>query len=358
MAEKTEQPTSKRLREARKKGQIAFSAEVPAAAAFLVGVVVLTWWVPRLASEFKSLLEAATGAGPAAADPLSRARDLGAQAALAGVRAGGPVLLALALAGLAFAVLQAGFHLAPARLAPSLANLSPGKALRRWFSLEGFTEVGKAAFKLAVVLVLGYTTVTAALATVLALHRASLAAFAAVLGEIARSFAVRAALAFAVVAAVDYFLVWRRWKKEMMMSRDEVRREHKEQEGDPFVKGQRRALHQELAATQIAAEVRTADALVVNPTHLAVAVRYDRESMAAPRVAAKGGGEVAQEMLKVAREHEVPIVRNVPLAHALFEVPEGRYIPQDLYEAVAEVLLLAARLRREGGGPSLDEDDG
>jgi flagellar biosynthesis protein FlhB len=103
---------------------------------------------------------------------------------------------------------------------------------------------------------------------------------------------------------------------------------------------------------QIAAEVRVADAVVVNPTHLAVAVRYDRDTMAAPRVTAKGGGEVAAEMLRVARAHEVPVVRDVPLAHALFEVREGRYVPEELFEAVAEVLVFAARLRHAHEAPA------
>jgi flagellar biosynthesis protein FlhB len=355
MAEKTEQPTPKRLREARRKGQIAFSAEVPAAAAFVVAVLVLTWWMPRLGAEFRALLQAAADAAPrVGGDPVSLSHDLGRRAVVAAVRTIGPVVVALALAGGAFALAQAGFHLAPARLAPSASNLSPSRALRRWFSTQGLTDVLKATVKLAVVLALGYATVSAALPTIMALHRASLVAFSATLADTARSFAVKAALAFVLVAAADYFLVWRRWKKDLMMTREEVRQEHKEQEGDPLIKAQRRGMHQELAMVQITAEVRVADALVVNPTHLAVAVRYDRATMAAPRVTAKGGGEVAREMLKVAREHEVPVVRDVPLAHALFEVPDGRYVPRELYEAVAEVLLFAARLRREGTARTIE----
>jgi flagellar biosynthesis protein FlhB len=355
MAEKTEEPTAKRLREARRKGQIAFSPEVPAAAALLVGVAVLAWWVPRLAAEFRTLLQSAAAAVPrAGGDPVSLSRDLGRQAAMAALRATGPVLLALGMAGGAFALAQAGFHLAPARLAPSLQNLSPSRALRRWFSAQGLTDVLKAVVKIAVILTLGYATVSAALPTIMALHRASLLAFSATLADTARSFGVKAAVALALVAAADYLLVWRRWRKDLMMTREEVRQEHKEQEGDPLIKAQRRAMHQELAMAQIAAEVRAADALVVNPTHLAVAVRYDRATMAAPRVTAKGGGEVAREMLKVAREEEVPVVRDVPLAHALFQVPDGRYVPRELYEAVAEVLLFAARLRREGTPRSVE----
>jgi flagellar biosynthesis protein FlhB len=350
MAEKTEQPTPRRLREARRKGQIAFSPEVPAAATFLVGVLMLGWWVPRLAGEFRVLLAAATeAASQAGGDPVPLSASLGRQAAMAGLRVMGPLVLALALAGIALSLAQAGFHLAPARVLPSLDKLSPSRILRRWFSMQGLTEVVKATVKLAVVLGLGYATVTAALATILALHRASVTSIAAAFGETTRSFAVKAALAFALVAAADYFLVWRRWKKDLMMTPEEVRREYKEQEGDPLLKAQRKALHQELAMAQIAAEVRLADAVVVNPTHLAVAVRYDRESMAAPRVTAKGGGEVARQMLKVAREADVAVVRDVPLAHALFEVREGRYVPRELYEAVAEVLLFAARLRQAEG---------
>ncbi len=347
MAEKTEQPTPRRLREARKKGQIAFSPEVPAAATFLAGVMMLAWWVPRVASEFRTLFTAAAdAAGKAGTDPLRLTETLGRQAATAGLRVMGPLVVALALAGLALSLAQTGFHIAPSRLVPSLDKLSPSRALKRWFGAEGAKELLKAALKLAVVLALGYATVTSLLGAILALHRASLPAISVTLGQAARSFAVKAGLAFAVIAAADYFLVWRRWKKDLMMSPEEVRREYKEQEGDPLVKAQRKALHQELTMVQIAAEVRVADAVVVNPTHLAVALRYDRDTMAAPRVTAKGGGEVAAEMLKVARAHDVPVVRDVPLAHALFEVREGRYVPEELFEAVAEVLLFAARLRQ------------
>jgi type III secretion protein U len=237
MAEKTEQPTPRRLREARKKGQIAFSPEVPAAATFLAGVALLAWWVPRLAREFRALLTAATeAAGKAGSDPVPLVESLGRQAATAGLRVMGPLVLALALAGIALSLAQTGFHLAPSRLVPSLDKLSPSRALKRWFSAQGATEVLKAALKLSVILVLGYATVATALGTILALHRASLPAISATLGEAARSFAVKAGLAFAVVAAADYFLVWRRWKKDLMMSPEEVRREYKEQEGDPLAR--------------------------------------------------------------------------------------------------------------------------
>lgn len=350
MAEKTEQPTAKRLRDARRQGNIARSQEVPAAASFLAGVLALGLWAPRIAAEFRKLFEGATGAAAGVTeDSMATAWMAPAGDAAHGwLRAVMPVLLGIVLAGVSLAFAQAGVNLSFEKLAPSLSKLSPAKVLKRWFSLEGVVELLKTAFKLAVVLLIGYAVVKGALVGILALHRVELPSFYSVFAAVARSFVVQVGLVFALVAAADYFFQWRRWKKGLMMTREEVQREYKEQEGDPLIKSQRKALHQELANQQILGETRAADAVVVNPTHLAVAIRYDREKMAAPRVTAKGAEQVARLMLDEARRHDVPVVRDVPLARALFAVEMGRYVPRDLYEAVAEVLLFASQLRREG----------
>jgi type III secretion protein U len=350
MAEKTEEPTPRRLRDARRKGNIPLSQEVPAAASFLAGALVLGLWAPRIAAEFRRLFEgvikAASGVDE---DSLATvwqgpARD----AALGWVRGAGPVLFGIVVAGVGLAFAQAGFNLTFARLAPSLEKLSPARVLKRWFSLQGLVELVKTVLKLGLVLLIGYSVVKGALVGILALHHAELPGFYGVLTTVSRSFAVQVGLAFALVAVADYYFQWRRWKKGLMMTKDEVKREYKEQEGDPVVKSQRKALHQELANQQILAETRLADAVVANPTHLAVAVRYEREKMAAPRVTAKGAEATARLMLEEARRHDVPVVRDVPLARALFTVEMGRYVPRELYEAVAEVLLFARQLRREG----------
>jgi flagellar biosynthesis protein FlhB len=349
MAEKTEEPTPKRLRDAKKKGNIALSQEVPAAASFLAGALLLGLWAPRIAAEFRELFSGMTeaAAGVAEASLADAWRDPARDAAFGWLRSVAPVLAGIALAGVGLALAQAGFTLNFSKLAPSLSKLSPSKVLKRWFSLQGVFELLKTVAKLALVLLIGYAVVKGALVGVLALHRVELAGFYGVLASVARSFAVQVGLAFAVVAAADYYFQWRRWKKGLMMTKDEVKREHKEQEGDPIIKSQRKGLHQELANQQIVGETRVADAVVVNPTHLAVALRYDRDKMAAPRVTAKGAEAVARMMLDEARRHDVPLVRDVPLAHALFAVEMGRHVPQELYEAVAEVLLFARQLRQE-----------
>ena len=353
MAEKTEEPTPKRLRDARKQGNIAFSSEVPAAAGFLVGTIVIGLWASRMASEFGALYASMVATLPKLqAERLESVwQEPARQAASAFLWMALPVIVAIVAASVALAAAQSGFNLTFAKLTPSLSKISPGQTLKRWFSPTGAPfDLVKSVAKLAVALGLGYAVLSQAMGGLLVLHRADLPSFYAVLALVARTFVLYAGLAFVGLGALDYFVQHRKWKKGLMMSKDEVKREYKEQEGDPIIKSQRKALHQELAMQAIAQETRTADAVVVNPTHLAVALRYDKDKMAAPRVTAKGGGAVAKRMLAIARKHEVPLVRDVPLAHALFAIEMGHYVPPDVYEAVAEVLLFAARLRQGGGG--------
>jgi flagellar biosynthesis protein FlhB len=313
----------------------------------LAGSLALAFVLPRLAAEFQGLLSSSAalapgvdGAGVAAAweEPLRRA-------GLAALRVLAPVLGAVLAGGLALGVAQAGFHLAPSRLAPDLARLNPATALKRIFSIQGAVDLLRTVAKLGLILWIGWWVLSAAFPGIVALHSARPAEVAGVLGGLLRSFALRAGVALALLAALDYGLQRRRWMKQLMMTREEVRQEYKEQEGDPILRSRRRALHQELATQQIVVEVRLASAVVVNPVHLAVALRYDRERMAAPRVTARGGGAVARMMKRVAERHEVPVVRDEPLAHALSTVEPGRLVPRELYEAVAEVLLFASQVR-------------
>jgi len=357
MAEKTEEPTPKRLRDAHRQGNIAFSQELPAAASFLLGTLVLGFWATRIGAEFRDLFVGATEAiSRVDGESLTSVwREPVRRSATGWLFATIPVVGGLAVAGLALAFAQAGFSLSFEKLKPSLKRLNPAQKLKQWFSPAGLVDLVKTILKIVVVLSIGYSVVSGMMESILALHRVDLPGFYRILASVAQSFVLQAGVAFALLAGFDYFLQRRKWKKGLMMTKDEVKREYKEQEGDPIIKSQRKALHQELAMQQIAVETRVADAVVVNPTHLAVAIKYDRDKMKAPRVTAKGAGGIAQHMLKIARKHEVPIVRDVPLARALFAVEMGRYVPQDVYEAVAEVLLFAARLRQEArGGQAVD----
>jgi flagellar biosynthetic protein FlhB len=149
---------------------------------------------------------------------------------------------------------------------------------------------------------------------------------------------IKTGVIFLVLGAADFLLQRKLFMKEMMMSKYEVKKEHKEEEGDPHVKHMRRHLHQQLLAQSMAQNVPKADVVVVNPTHLAIAIEYDEQSMNAPVVTAKGQDSMAQRIIELARNSGVPVMQNVPLAHSLYPLDLGVEIPEELYEAVAEVL--------------------
>ena len=349
MGEKTEQPTPKKLADAKKKGQIAFSKEAPAVFTFIVGMSLIMFWAPRIGDQFGILYHTAVQAA---------ARIDGASAAtiwvlplrevfLAIVVCFLPILGGIAVTGLALSAAQAGLNLTFEPMKPSLQKLNPIEGVKRIFSGKGIIEFLKTLIKVVLVLYLGYKALGGAMETIVRLHWADMGAFYRIGFQIARSFTFQVGGLFLAVAGFDYFYQKYQWKKQLKMSKDEVKQEYKESEGDPMIKAQRKALGQAMIFQNIQQEVPKADAVVTNPTHLAIAIRYDRSTMGAPKVTAKGGGTIAKTIVQLAKKHDVPIIRDIQLAHSLFTVEMGRYIPRDMYEVVAEILLFAWRLRQE-----------
>ncbi len=349
MGDKTEQPTPKRLQEARKRGQIAFSRDVPAVATYLVGMSLILVWASHIGDAFRDFYRTVTAAvgqvdGASLTTVGTKLLDRAGTVWLLSVA---PILAGVAVAGLALAAAQAGLCMTFEPMKPSLKKLNPLEGLKRWFSVRGVVEFVKTLVKVLVVVLLGYAAISGSLEAIVRLHWVDMSAFYRVGVQVAQTFIFQVGATFLLIAGIDYFYQRRQWKKQLMMTKEEVKQEYKEMEGDPIVKSQRKALHQAMVLQDIQREVPKADVVVTNPTHIAVAVRYDRATMGAPKVTAKGRGLIARKIVELAKKHDVPIVRDISLAHALFEVEMGRYIPRDLYEAVAEVLLFAWRLKQE-----------
>jgi flagellar biosynthetic protein FlhB len=271
------------------------------------------------------------------------------RAALHGFLAGaGPAMIGAAI-GAAVAMLpQLGWPPAFKSLGFDLGRLSPHKNLPNTFALSGMVRRSGAA--------LGKLVLVGAI-VVLALrhHVVASALEAGSLGALAWSLVRRAMWlvlgVLAVLAAIDYFLARRRIAAQMRMTTEEVKRDHREQDGDPAIKGRRKQRMRELARRRIAAAVATADVIVVNPTHYAVALRYDDKIDAAPVVVAKGTDEQAEKIRELARAKGVPVLSRPPLARALYKhVKEGRAVPANLYRAVAEVLAYIYRIRQRSNG--------
>ncbi|CAM2009314.1 type III secretion system export apparatus subunit SctU [Acanthopleuribacter pedis] len=345
--EKTEQPTPKKLRDARKKGQVAKSKEVNSAVTLLAAFAVL--WIMRdfFGSRFRNLVSM-----PFAYmnRPFEGAyEELGIRVIkemmVLSLLPVGVVMFAAVVANVA----QVGFMFTMDPVMPKLDKLNPAKGLKNMFAMKNFVELIKSIAK---VMLLGFVIYLVLLENFESLvHIPNLGreGISEVLSILLQRVLIVTLIAYFAVAAFDFWFQQRQHTKQLKMSKDEVKREYKESEGEPLIKSKRRELHREMAEGDAEAATQQADVLVTNPTHFAVAISFNRELKGQlPRVVAKGEGALAQRLKKVAKKAEVPTIENVPLARGLYaQATVGDFIPADFIEAVAEVLVWAQNLGEE-----------
>ena len=329
--ERTELPTPKRLAEARRRGEVAVSRELTGTISLLAGLAAVAaagpWWLGALAGEVRGGLLAAVAAEPALRGALR-------QAAVAVLCLSALPALAAWAAALAAGALQTGGLLAPEPLAPRLDRLDPFRGLARVFAPARLTALGLGVLKAALLVAVALQGWRATASALAQLPRAGSAG--AGLAALLWPLAWRLTGVLVLLGGADWVLVRRRHLRRLRMSREELRREAREDHGDPRHQAERRRLHRALAE---AAPLARATCLVVNPTHLAVALHHRRGSGEAPRVLAKGAGAAAARLRSLARRAGVPVIRDPPLARALHRLAEvGDEIPEELYDAAAAVL--------------------
>jgi flagellar biosynthesis protein FlhB len=328
VSDKTEDPTPRRLAKAREKGDVAVSAVTSQSLGFLVAVLIVPAAVAATAARATELLRAALS-GNASPTFDALAKDV--------VLLVAPVLAAVAASSALATIVQTGALFAPARLAPNLTKLDPIAGLR---SLVSGTRLWNVARALVAAMAVGWLAYRA-----LGHHAVDLghtvgrgAAAAAVAGFASRRLARDAALIGLAFAIVDLIVVRRALHTKLKMTKSEVKREHRETEGDPQIKAARHRAHRDMLAAATINAVRDATVVIVNPEHLATALRYVEGEDDAPKVVATADGELAQRIQEAARAYGIPIIRDVPVARALAELEVGDTIPEALYEAVAEIL--------------------
>jgi type III secretion protein U len=347
--EKTEKPSEQKLKDARKKGQFARSRLFSASVVTLAGTIGFPLaGAPSKLKAWAAELLALPAVAPGAA--VSQAVTL-----LLAMTA--PVLLAALLGSLAVSVATAGLHLNAGHVMPKLERVDPFKGLKRLFALDQLLELLKGLLVAGVIAALVWRGAREAGPAVLqgvarSGELAMLVGFSA-LEPVLR----RAAVVLVLLGAADYALARRKHARELMMSREDLKREHKSTEGDPHHKAKRKQLHQQISAGGPARGVHKATAVVVNPTQIAVALRYDELECDAPYLVAKGREEDALKIRKEAAALEIPIVRDVPLARALVGYDVGEEVPEELYQAAAAILKVAMERKaakqsplEEGGG--------
>jgi type III secretion protein U len=349
VSEKTEPPTQKKQREAREKGQVVKSRDLVQAVLFVALLGILLGYIGSYTDMMGRLfvLPADLYALPF---PVAL-RAFGLAAIDVAFAVCGPVIGVTILAAVAGNVVQTGFLLAPKALKPSLSKISPASQLKNMFSVKSLVELAKSAVKVVGLTLILYLVVKGGLRDLLYSPTCGLDCVLGVAGRMTDQVVIVSGVVFLIVAAADYFFQRSQTMKELRMSKEEVKREYKEMEGDPLIKNKRKHLHQEMMMEDTRQRVRKASVLVTNPTEIAVALQYDSEKTPLPVVVAKGEGALARRMIQIAREEGIPILQNIPLARSLHaDAPVDQYIPSSLIEPVAEVLRWVNDLKNDKDG--------
>ncbi len=346
MGERTEEPTSRKLGQARERGQVPRSQDLSGAITLLGGLLIFVVLGSTVISMFLRILRR-TLAGEIAEDIRSTA-SIAASAKIVAYEAivvVAPIMLLAAIVAYFAGFIQVGWLLTSEPIRPKLSNLSPISGIKRIMGVRALVKTLVNTLKLAAMVIVSSLFIISNLDAIAALPR--LTPLMALMNVLRLIFllALILVLLLILIAIIDY--IYQRWQhtKDLRMTKQEVKDERKTMEGDPLIKGKHRQMAREILMQQIGKSVPEADVIVTNPTHFSVAIRYDPETMGAPRVTAKGADLIALRIRQLARQNDVPIVERPPLARALYWGTEvGQEIPLEHYEAVAELLAYVYRI--------------
>lgn len=344
--EKTEQPTPQKLKKAKQEGQIGRSQDVGAWFGMLAASIMLPRTLNATMDHSRELMaklpDVIADPDPAVALVILKEGLMSAAWAVL------PLSLTMMAVGIAAAGAQGGIRVATKLFIPKFSRLNPLPGFKKMLGPQALWEGSKALIKTTVLGVVLYSTMKDIVPLLMTAGSLQIGSLLGVVNQAAISLIRAASVAGIVMAAADYFVVRRRTNKQLRMTKEEVKQENKNTEGDPHVKGQIRARQMAMARNRQMADVPTADVVLINPTHVAVALRYEPEK-GAPRVIAKGQGAIAQKIRDLASENRIPLVQDVALARALEKgVDVGMEIPPEFFGAVAKVLAFVMSLKSKG----------
>ncbi|MFZ5450952.1 MAG: flagellar biosynthesis protein FlhB [Thermodesulfobacteriota bacterium] len=349
--DKTEKPTPKRRAEARKKGKVARSRDLSGALVLLTALLSLIIWGPGMGRKIMEMLKLHLGhMRPGIVNPNQMSAlfmDFGLT--LGGMLA--PIFISLSAMAIMGTFVQVGKIFSTEAIAPDLSRLQFFKGFAKFLSLNTIVELVKSLAKFLIIGLVAFYSVKRELPEVMMLADQQAGQVVVHLAGTAFRVAARIIIALLALGGLDYLYQRYQFEKNLKMTKQEVKDEMRQVDGDPKVKARIRSLMKQMATKRMIADVRTADVVITNPTHFAVALKYDSATMTAPQVVAKGRGFIALKIIALAQEVGVPLVQNRELARALYRVVEvGRSIPLSLYKAVAEVLAYIYRLRGAATG--------
>lgn len=350
MAEKTEKATPKKLRDARKKGQVAKSQDFSSAFTFIVSFSSVLFLANYIFEKLASYLITIFNQSKYPGELSSNAAPFLLQALQMIAECSFPTLLATMLIGMFINFIIVGPMFSLEVIKPQLDKLNPVNNLKNLFKFKTIFELLKSLFKITGAIVIVYYTMKQATPEILASVNYSVAGILAIFSSFLLKLIVRIGIFFILIAVADLVYQRRNFAKEMRMEKFEVKQEYKDTEGDPLIKSRRRQTAQEIAYSEGPKSVRRAKTVITNPTHIAVALQYDDQVDPAPKILIMGQGAIAEKIIAAALEFNVPVMRNVPLAQSLFAAGKvGQYIPEDTFQAVAEILKWLKSLEASDG---------
>ena len=347
----SEEASPYRLEEFRKKGQVSQSKELVALFVAVACGMVMFSFAPMLAKDLGDFMKETFSMD------LVFKRDANMQEIASNkliqmlkvmANVGLPICLTGFIIGIVGHISQIGFLFTGEPLTPDLEKINPLAGLKRLISVRNLVETARVVLKGVILCFVSYSLIKAEIyKSPVLIFKHPMAVFE-VLGEAGKTIFLSLCGILAVFAGIDFFLQRREFGKQVRVTRQEAKQEAKEQEGDPLIKARVRSLQREMARKRMMAAVKKADVIITNPTHIAIALMYDKDKMVAPRVVAKGADFMAERIKKLAAEADIPMVENVPLARALFKsVKLGQVIPKNLFQAVAEVLAYVYKLKNK-----------
>ena len=344
--EKTEKATFHRRQKAREDGKVVKSQELNSAAMLLLGFLALYMLGPHLAGQARDMMSYTMSNAPsiAAADPtfVTVFSDYFLRFFL--IMA--PILTIVLVIALTSNIAQVGFKITPKSMEPKFEKLDVLKGLKRLFSLKSLVHLVRDTTKLGIIGLVAFYAIKGEFETFFLLPNMTVAQLAAAMGRLSLILGMKVGAIMMVIAVLDYIYQKYEFEKSIKMSKQEIKDENKDTEGNPLIKSRVRQIQRERSRQRMMAAVPTADAVITNPTQIAVALKYDMGEGNAPFVVAKGERKLAQKIKELAREHDIPIIEDKPLARALFRMCDvGDFVPAQLYRAVAELLAYVYRLK-------------
>jgi len=344
--EKTEKATPKKRQDARNKGQVARSNEINTALVLLFSFLILKFFGPYMANRILDIFQLGFSEYILWEPNENNLKILSIEVLFSTLLIVFPVMLVAMVAGVTANVGQVGFLFTTEPLKMKLEKINPLSGFKRMFSVRSIVELIKSIFKISAISFVAYMSIWLEREALFHLNRFDIFEIAIIVTKLAIDIGLRVAILLLIFSIPDYVYQKYEHEKSLRMSKQDIKDEHKRSEGDPKIKGKRQQIQRRMAIQRMMSNVPKADVIITNPTHYSIAIQYDSEEMSAPMVVAKGVDLTALKIREIAEEYDIPLVENRPLAQTLYKTLEvGDFVPEDLFQAVAEILAYVYKLK-------------